>query len=70
MNADEASITSGQKRRSSGSSRKTPVDHALGHHGILTTNRYTHLTSQTEALATQRIGALMDRFNLSWGALK
>ena len=42
----------------------------LGHHCILTTNRYTHLTSQTEAQATQRIGALMDRFNLGWGAVK
>src|SRR5207245_9477167 len=41
------------------------VQQILGHRAILTTNRYTHLTSQTEALATQRIEALMDRFNLS-----
>ena len=41
-----------------------------GHHSILTTNRYTHLTSQTEALVTQRIDALMGRFNLGWGAVK
>ncbi len=45
------------------------MDHAPGHHAILTTNRYTHLTRQTEALATQRIDALMGRFNLGWGAV-
>ena len=31
---------------------------------------YTHLTTQSEALATQRIDALMSRFNLGWGAVK
>ena len=46
------------------------VQHILGHHSILTTNRYTHLTSQTEAQATQRIEALMARFKMSWGAVK
>lgn len=46
------------------------VQHILGHHSILTTNRYTHLTTQTEALASQRIDALMSRFNLSWEAVK
>ena len=46
------------------------VQQILGHHSILTTNRYTHLTTQTEALASQRIDALMSRFNLSWGAVK
>ena len=46
------------------------VQHILGHRSILTTNRYTHLSSQTDAIATQRIEALMDRFNLSWGAVK
>ena len=46
------------------------VQHILGHHSILTTNRYTHLTTRTEALATQRIDALMGRFNLGWGAVK
>ena len=46
------------------------VQHILGHRSILTTNRYTHLSSQTEAIASQRIEALMDRFNLSWGAVK
>ena len=46
------------------------VQRILGHHSILTTNRYTHLTRQTEALATQRIETLMNGFKLSWGALK
>jgi len=46
------------------------VQHILGHHSILTTNRYTHLTRQTEVQATQRIDALMDSFRLSWGAIK
>ena len=46
------------------------VQHILGHHSILTTNRYTHLTSQSAALATQRIDALMDRFTLGWEAVK
>ena len=46
------------------------VQHILGHHSILTTNRYTHLTTRTEALATERIDALMSGFNLGWGAVK
>ena len=43
---------------------------ALSRLPLVTTNRYTHLTTQTEALATQRIDALMGRFNLGWGAVK
>ena len=46
------------------------VQHILGHRSILTTNRYTHLTTQSEALASQRIDALMSRFNLGWGVVK
>ena len=47
------------------------VQRILGHHSILTTNRYTHLSSsQTEALASERIDALMSRFHLGWGAVK
>ena len=46
------------------------VQHILGHHSILTTNRYTHLSSQSEALTSERIDAEMGRYHLGWGALK
>ena len=42
----------------------------LGHYSILTTARYTHLTSHTNDQATARIEALMSRFTLSWGSVK
>lgn len=42
----------------------------LGHHSILTTSRYTHLTSHTVDHCTAAINGLMDRFNLSWGAAR
>lgn len=42
----------------------------LGHHSILTTARYTHLTSQTKHHAIERINALMDGFTVRWGAVK
>ena len=37
---------------------------------ILTTARYTHLTSHTNDQASVRINALMDRFAMTWGAVK
>ena len=46
------------------------VQKILGHHSILTTARYTHLTSHTSALAGERIAALMSRFTLDWGGVK
>ena len=46
------------------------VQKILGHHSILTTARYTHLTSCTNALSSERIGALMSRFTLNWGTVK
>ena len=46
------------------------VQQILGHHSILTTNRYTHLTSQSEALTSERIEALMQRFNVGWRSVK
>lgn len=42
----------------------------LGHHSILTTARYTHLTSHTTTEANVRIEALMSRFSLNWGTVK
>ena len=42
----------------------------LGHHSILTTARYTHLSSNTDRHARERIEALMSRFAITWGAVK
>ena len=44
------------------------VQKILGHHSILTTVRYTHLTDQTQHRAIDRINALMDRYALAKGA--
>ena len=40
------------------------VKEILGHHSILTTARYTHLTSSTAEHAKARINALMNRIAL------
>ena len=40
------------------------VQEILGHHSILTTVRYAHLTDQTQHRAIDRINALMDRYSL------
>ena len=45
----------------------TEVQSILGHHSILTTVRYTHLTDQTKHHAIDRINALMDRYCLAKG---
>lgn len=44
------------------------VQKILGHHSILTTARYTHLTDQTSHHAIDRINGLMDGFTLARGA--
>lgn len=46
------------------------VQKILGHHSILTTTRYTHLTSHTTEQANARIDALMGRFSLDWEGVK
>jgi len=46
------------------------VQKILGHYSILTTARYTHLTSHTNDQAKARIDELMNRFSISWGAVK
>lgn len=43
------------------------VQKFLGHHSILTTARYTHLTDQTKHHAIERINGLMDGFSGIWG---
>jgi integrase/recombinase XerD len=46
------------------------VQKILGHHSILTTAKYTHLTSHTGHNATRLINALMNGFSICWGAVK
>jgi site-specific recombinase XerD len=46
------------------------VQKILGHHSILTTVRYTHLTDQTKHHALERINGLMDGFTIAWGQVK
>ncbi|MCW5616768.1 MAG: tyrosine-type recombinase/integrase [Rhodocyclaceae bacterium] len=46
------------------------VQKILGHHSILTTARYTHLTSHTNESARTHIDALMQRFTLDWGTVR
>ena len=46
------------------------VQKYLGHHSILTTVRYTHLTDQTKHHAIERINTLMSGFNITWGQPK
>jgi len=46
------------------------VQKILGHQSILTTARYTHLTTCGATQASQHIEALMSRFNINWGGVK
>jgi integrase len=46
------------------------VQKLLGHHSILTTARYTHLTDQAKHHAIERINGLMDGFSITWGRVK
>ncbi len=46
------------------------VQRILGHHSILTTAKYTHLTSSTDHNATQAINALMNGFSIEWGKVQ
>jgi integrase/recombinase XerD len=46
------------------------VQKILGHHSILTTARYTHLTSNTQDNAKQVINELMEGFSIAWGKAK
>ena len=49
---------------------KRQVQKILGHHSILTTVRYTHLTDKTKHHAIDRINGLMDSFSIDWGKVK
>ena len=41
----------------------------LGHVSLLTTTKYTHLTSHTTQRADKHINEIMDKFNITWGAI-
>lgn len=41
----------------------------LGHVSLLTTSKYTHLTSSTTLRVDQHINKIMDKFNISWGKI-
>lgn len=45
------------------------VQQYLGHHSILTTAQYTHLTHRTSDNAIKRINALMDDVAIAWKAV-
>jgi hypothetical protein len=42
------------------------VQQILGHHSILTTARYTHLTSHTADQCSERLNALMNGYRIGW----
>jgi integrase/recombinase XerD len=46
------------------------VQKILGHHSILTTIRYTHLTQHSHDTATARINALIGSITIDWGNVK
>ncbi len=46
------------------------VQKILGHRSILTTSRYTHLTSNTNHNARETINNLMNDFSIDWGKVK
>ena len=46
------------------------VQKILGHHSILTTAKYTHLTSTTDHNAKQLINDLINGFSIGWGNVK
>lgn len=46
------------------------VQKILGHHSILTTARYTHLTDGTNQNAGEAINALMNGFAIDWGKVR
>ncbi|MEN8259165.1 MAG: tyrosine-type recombinase/integrase, partial [Pseudomonadota bacterium] len=46
------------------------VQKILGHRSILTTARYTHLTSNTDQNAQRVINEVMNGFSIEWGTVK
>jgi len=42
------------------------VQKILGHHSVITTSRYTHLTEQRKESAEEYINTLMGRIKVGW----
>ena len=42
----------------------------LGHVSLLTTAKYTHLTTTSQHNAGQKINALMNGFDINWGTIR
>ena len=42
----------------------------LGHVSVLTTSRYTHLTTTTGRNARQAVNTLINSFDITWGGVK
>jgi hypothetical protein len=42
----------------------------MGHVSVLTTAKYTHLTSKTQNNACQAINTLVNNFDIRWGGVK
>ena len=42
------------------------VQKILGHHSVITTSRYTHLTEQRKASAEAYINTLMSQIKVDW----
>lgn len=41
----------------------------LGHHSVITTSRYTHLTEQRKASAEAHINILMNQIKVGWNTV-
>jgi integrase/recombinase XerD len=46
------------------------IQQILGHQSILTTTRYTHLTTHSSESAIERINILMSAMTIDWGTVK
>jgi site-specific recombinase XerD len=48
----------------------TQLQKIMGHVSILTTVKYTHLTTNNTHKSIDKINQLMNGFNIKWGAVK
>jgi site-specific recombinase XerD len=48
----------------------TQLQKIMGHVSILTTVKYTHLTTTNTSNSFEKINTLMNGFNLNWGKVR